>query len=66
MERLQRVLGVLADVPGWAMILALLAVGVGAGWLCERLLVRWARRAERRTAAGWYDVLPDRYDLETT
>ena len=57
MERVQRALGVLADMPDWATILALLVGGIGAGWLCERLLVRWARRAERRTAAGWYDVL---------
>lgn len=44
-------------MPGWAMFLTLIAAGITAGWLCERLLARWARWAQKRTIAGWNDVL---------
>ncbi len=47
----------LANLPGWSEIIALMMVGVGVGWLCERLLARWAGRARERPFAGWADTL---------
>ena len=52
-----RVLILLADPPGWAVMVVLTAAGIGGGWACERLLSRRARRARRRTASAWNDVL---------
>ena len=52
-----RALGFLADLPGWAVVVALTAAGIGVGWVCERLLARWAHWARRRTASPWDDVL---------
>ena len=57
MERVQRALGVLADMPDWAMFLAMLLLGIGVGWLCERLLVRWTRRVQQEPFAGWGNAL---------
>lgn len=57
MDRLTSVLEFLADLPGWSMIIASMAVGVVAGWLCERLLARWARRVRQKPFAGWSDTL---------
>ena len=57
MDGVLRALGFLADMPGWTMILALMVVGLGAGWLCERLLARAARWAEQRRMTGWNEVL---------
>ena len=54
---LTRALGFLADMPGWVMIPALMAVGIVAGWLCERLLGRMTHWARRRTVSAWDDVL---------
>ena len=31
--------------------------GIAVGWLCERLLARWASWAEQRTVTGWDDAL---------
>ena len=56
-EVLTRTLDYLASAPGWAIIAAVTAVGIGVGWICERLLARWAHWATRRTASTWDDVL---------
>ncbi len=53
-----RTLSFLADLPGWALLVALTAAGIVVGWLCERLLARWAHWARRRTVSAWGDVLP--------
>ncbi len=57
LDRIASVMGFLAELPGWAIILGLMVAGILAGWLCERLLARWARWAERRTMTGWDDAL---------
>ena len=54
-----RALAFLADIPGWAMMAVVTAAGIGVGWVCERLLARWAHWARRRTASAWDDVLLD-------
>ncbi len=57
MNGLTRALDFLANLPGWSMILGLMVVGVGLGWLCERLLARWPGRARQLSFAGWADAL---------
>ncbi len=57
MEIVSRTQHLLANLPGWVMILALMVVGIVAGWLCERLLGRMTHWARRRTASAWDDVL---------
>lgn len=52
-----RAAGFLSSIPGWAMVVALTAAGIAIGWICERLLARWAHSAERRTAKGWDDAV---------
>ena len=54
---MERVLAFLGDMPGWSMIIGLMAVGVVAGWMCERLLARWAVRARRKPFTGWGEIL---------
>ena len=51
-----RAIEFLAAIPGWLMITALVVLGIGAGWLCERMMARWANRA-RQASAGWGDSL---------
>ncbi|MDE2975159.1 MAG: mechanosensitive ion channel family protein [Gemmatimonadota bacterium] len=57
MDIVMRAQDFLANLPGWATILALTAAGVAVGWLCERLLRRWTQWASRRTASSLDDVL---------
>ena len=62
MDETLRAMGFLADIPGWTVILALMVVGLGVGWSCEKLLAHWARRRngtslEQRKTKGWNDVL---------
>ncbi len=57
MNGLPRAMDFLANLPGWSMIMALTVVGVGVGWLCERLLARWAGRVQQRLFVGWADAL---------
>ena len=57
LSRVLQALEFLAAMPGWVSILALMVVGLGAGWLCERLLVRVASWAGQRRLAAWNEVL---------
>lgn len=52
-----RVLSLSADIPGWVMTAALTAAGIATGWVCERLIARWARSGEHRATKGWDDIL---------
>lgn len=57
MNRWARALDFLASLPGWSLVVALMVIGVAAGWLCEKLLTRWAGRTREKPFAGWADTL---------
>ena len=57
MNRLARALDFLANLPGWSMIFGLMVAGGVVGWLCERLLARWAGQLREKPFAGWSDTL---------
>ena len=57
LNTMARALDFLADIPGWSMIIALIAVGVVLGWLCEKLFARWASQAHLTLLRGWGDTL---------
>ena len=54
-----RALSFLAGLPGWALMVALTAAGIAVGWLCERLLARWAHSVRRPTTKRWANALLD-------
>ena len=57
MESIRGALGFLAGLPGWIAIVAATLGATCVGWLCERLVARWARWARERTRSTWHETL---------